>query len=75
MTRLPVAGPWITEKEIAHVTDAVTNAWYDQASMYHERFERAFEEVVAGFSPWRCLPAPPGRTWRSPDSGSDSATR
>lgn len=42
MERIPVAGPWITQKEIDYVTDAVTNAWYSQANMYHERFEKAF---------------------------------
>jgi perosamine synthetase len=46
MPRIPVAGPWITEKEIQYVTDAVTNAWYGNANMYHERFERAFAEYV-----------------------------
>ena len=46
MARIPVSGPWITEKEIAYVTDAVTNAWYDSHAMYHERFERAFAEYV-----------------------------
>ena len=42
MDRIPVSGPSITAKEIAYVTDAVTNGWYDQANVYHERFERAF---------------------------------
>ncbi len=42
MERIPVSGPWITEREIAYVTDAVTNAWYSSHAMYHERFERAF---------------------------------
>jgi perosamine synthetase len=42
MKRIPVAGPWITVKEIEYVTDAVTNAWYGNAGTYHERFERAF---------------------------------
>jgi perosamine synthetase len=46
MQRIPVAGPWITDKEIQYVTDAVTNAWYENANMYHERFERAFAEYV-----------------------------
>jgi perosamine synthetase len=46
MERLPVAGPWITEKEIQYVTDAVTNAWYGNANMYHERFEKAFAEYL-----------------------------
>jgi perosamine synthetase len=46
MERIPVAGPWITEREIAYVTDAVTNAWYGNANVYHDRFERAFAEYM-----------------------------
>lgn len=46
MQRIPVAGPWITEKEIDYVTDAVTNAWYGNANIYHERFEKAFAEYI-----------------------------
>jgi perosamine synthetase len=46
MQRIPVAGPWITDKEIQYVTDAVTNAWYENANIYHERFEKAFAEYV-----------------------------
>jgi perosamine synthetase len=46
MNRIPVAGPWITEKEIAYVTDAVTNAWYNKANMYHDRFERNFADYL-----------------------------
>jgi perosamine synthetase len=46
MERIPVAGPWITEKEISYVTDAVTNAWYGNANVYHDRFERAFAEYL-----------------------------
>jgi perosamine synthetase len=44
--RIPITGPWITQHEIDYVTDAATNAWYGQANMYHERFERAFGEYV-----------------------------
>jgi perosamine synthetase len=44
--KIPVAGPWITEKEIEYVTDAVTNAWYGDANMYHERFEKAFADYI-----------------------------
>jgi perosamine synthetase len=44
MERIPVSGPWITQKEIDYVTDAVTNAWYGNANMYHVRFEKAFAE-------------------------------
>lgn len=40
---IPVAGPWITEKEIAYVTDAVTHGWYDQANGYIDKFESAFK--------------------------------
>ncbi|NQU02534.1 MAG: DegT/DnrJ/EryC1/StrS family aminotransferase [Syntrophaceae bacterium] len=46
MERIPVSGPWITQKEIDYVTDAVTNAWYANANIYHERFEKAFAEYI-----------------------------
>lgn len=42
MKRIPVAGPWITEKEIAYVTDAAAHGWYERASEYPTRFENAF---------------------------------
>jgi len=45
-SRIPVAGPWITQREIDYVTDAVTNAWYGNASMYHDRFEKTFASYV-----------------------------
>jgi perosamine synthetase len=44
--RIPVAGPWITQKEIDYVSDAVTNAWYSNANIYHERFEKAFADYL-----------------------------
>lgn len=44
--RISVAGPWITQREIDYVTDAVTNAWYGNANMYHDRFEQAFKDRV-----------------------------
>lgn len=46
MKSIPVAGPSITQKEIDYVTDAVTNAWYENANMYHERFEQAFHNYI-----------------------------
>jgi perosamine synthetase len=46
MNRIPVSGPSITQKEIDYVTDAVTNAWYSDANIYHERFERAFANYL-----------------------------
>jgi perosamine synthetase len=44
--RIPVAGPSITQREIDYVTDAVTNAWYEDANIYHQRFETAFSEYI-----------------------------
>lgn len=44
--RIAVSGPWITPREIEYVTDAVTNAWYGDANIYHERFEKAFAEYI-----------------------------
>ena len=46
MDRIPVAGPWITQKEIDYVTDAAEHAWYENANMYHERFEKAFSHYI-----------------------------
>ena len=46
MERIPVAGPWITQREIDYVTDAVTNAWYDKANVYHAKFESRFAEYT-----------------------------
>jgi perosamine synthetase len=42
MARIPIAGPWITEKEIKYVTQAVSDGWYDNAGKYQDEFERAF---------------------------------
>lgn len=46
MEPIPVAGPWITQKEIDYVADAAAHAWYGNANMYHERFEKAFSHYV-----------------------------
>jgi perosamine synthetase len=46
MEHVPVSGPSITQKEIDYVIDAVTNAWYGNANMYHERFEKAFAQYI-----------------------------
>jgi perosamine synthetase len=42
--RIPVSGPWITEREVQYVADAVRSAWYSNHLAYHTRFERAFCE-------------------------------
>lgn len=46
MKQIPIAGPWITDKEIDYVADAAKNAWYGDASIYHERFEKAFADYI-----------------------------
>jgi perosamine synthetase len=45
MKSLPIAGPSITDKEIAYVADAAATAWYGDANKYHARFEAAFAAV------------------------------
>ncbi len=44
--RIPVSGPSITDKERAYVADAVSNAWYENANVWHDRFEKQFAEAV-----------------------------
>lgn len=46
MKRIPIAGPWITQREIDYVTDAVTTAWYENSNKYNSRFEEAFAKYV-----------------------------
>lgn len=46
MERIPVAGPWISQREENYVLDAVRNAWYGNASTYLRRFEAAFAAYV-----------------------------
>jgi perosamine synthetase len=46
MEHIPVTGPWITQKEIDYVADAAAHAWYENANMYHERFEKAFSHYI-----------------------------
>src|SRR3977135_1640999 len=42
MRRIPIAGPWITQREIDYVTEAVTSGWYADANKFRARFEQAF---------------------------------
>ncbi len=46
MDRIPVSGPWITDKEVTYVADAARNAWYSNANVYNARFESAFAQYV-----------------------------
>jgi perosamine synthetase len=44
--RIPVAGPWITQREAEYAADAAANDWYSNAGRYIGRFERAFAEFT-----------------------------
>jgi perosamine synthetase len=46
LERIPVAGPSISETEIAYVTAAVTDAWYGRAGEPVAAFESAFASYV-----------------------------
>jgi perosamine synthetase len=46
MKRVPVAGPWITAKEVEYVADAAANGWYENANVYCDRFEKAFARYI-----------------------------
>jgi perosamine synthetase len=46
MKRIPVSGPSITQREIDYVADAAANGWYENANVYHKRFEEAFAARV-----------------------------
>lgn len=41
---IPVSGPSITQREVDYVTDAVRTAWYGNANLFQQRFERAFTQ-------------------------------
>jgi perosamine synthetase len=42
MDRIPVSGPWITQKEVDLVAEAAARGWYGNANLYQSRFEAAF---------------------------------
>jgi perosamine synthetase len=44
--RIPVAGPWITDREVELVADAARNAWYQNHYHFNARFERAFADYI-----------------------------
>ena len=46
MTNIPVAGPWITDKEVRLVTEAAAHAWYSRAGEYTRKFEEAFARYI-----------------------------
>ena len=44
--RIMVAGPSITDKEVAYVADAAARCWGASANEYHDRFESAFAKYI-----------------------------
>lgn len=44
--RIPVAGPWITQREIDYLTDAGATAWGPHHYDYNARFEATFASYV-----------------------------
>lgn len=44
--RIPVAGPWVTDKEVSYAADAAANDWYGRAGYYVRRFEEAFAQYL-----------------------------
>jgi perosamine synthetase len=56
MEWIPVAGPWVTEKEIRYTADAAANAWYATYNVYPERFEKGFA-AYHGVKYATCLPS------------------
>jgi perosamine synthetase len=44
--RIPVAGPWVTEREASAVADAALNDWYGNAGASVRRFEAAFASRI-----------------------------
>jgi perosamine synthetase len=43
---IPVAGPWVTEKEVRYTVDAAANGWYASHNVYPNRFEKAFADYI-----------------------------
>jgi perosamine synthetase len=46
MDWIPVAGPWVTEKEVRYTADAAANGWYGTHNVYQDRFESGFAEYL-----------------------------
>lgn len=44
--KIPIAGPSITDHEVAYVTDAARNGWYATANVYIDKFERAVADYT-----------------------------
>jgi len=43
---IPIAGPWVSDLEIAYVTEAAKDAWYQGAGTFVRRFEAGFAKYI-----------------------------
>jgi perosamine synthetase len=43
---IPVAGPWITDREVAYAAEAARTAWYADHAVFNTRFEALFAATV-----------------------------
>lgn len=43
---IPIAGPWVSDLEMAYVAEAARDAWYRGAGTYVRRFEAAFAKYI-----------------------------
>ena len=58
MEHIPVAGPWITQKEIDYVADAAAHAWYERSPIcIMNGSKRRFQSISAQNMRWHCRPA------------------
>jgi perosamine synthetase len=46
MDFIPVAGPWVTEREVRYTADAAANGWYANHNAYPDRFEKGFAKYL-----------------------------
>ncbi|MGE5537899.1 MAG: DegT/DnrJ/EryC1/StrS family aminotransferase [Gemmatimonas sp.] len=44
--RIAISGPSITEREVAYVAEAARTAWFENANLYQDRFEKAFADYI-----------------------------
>ncbi len=43
---IPVAGPWITDREVNYAAEAARTAWYQNHYAFNARFEQLFAKIV-----------------------------
>jgi len=46
MRRIPVSGPWVTDRETRYVADAAQHGWYEAWDTYNQKFESAFAREI-----------------------------